>query len=305
MPLVRPVEWLLPCHTGRGWIVLDLRVRSIQLGREAGADHRLQHPGNPCLGHPIMSAARSFLAAAAFLAVAAVPASAQNFTYYNICGVSDGTSLRICASADLTLSGSTLTMRVWNMEVDGASGVGSYASEFGGWHTITSVGLQYVGSGVAASGDFTNARYVFGTGTTDYRNLTYWRGSEDGGRNPLQVDLGSVTQGHKDGIVGCVDPGPTSAGHVMTCDSYGFMPYVEFTFTDVDPNLDFAQYYFEFHGQQMVNGRSAKGSGPGTPTEVVPEPITMVLLASGLAGVGGVGVRRRRREDQDQDDASS
>ncbi|HSK18854.1 MAG TPA: PEP-CTERM sorting domain-containing protein [Longimicrobiales bacterium] len=35
--------------------------------------------------------------------------------------------------------------------------------------------------------------------------------------------------------------------------------------------------------------------GAGPPTEVVPEPITMILLGSGLLGVGGAQARRRRR----------
>ena len=34
----------------------------------------------------------------------------------------------------------------------------------------------------------------------------------------------------------------------------------------------------------------------GLPTEVVPEPITMILLGSGLLGVGGAQARRRRRD---------
>jgi hypothetical protein len=37
----------------------------------------------------------------------------------------------------------------------------------------------------------------------------------------------------------------------------------------------------------------------GPPTEVVPEPITMILLGSGLLGVGGAQARRRRRNALD------
>lgn len=36
---------------------------------------------------------------------------------------------------------------------------------------------------------------------------------------------------------------------------------------------------------------------PGTPTEVVPEPMTMTLLATGLLGMGGASMARRRRKD--------
>jgi hypothetical protein len=77
------------------------------------------------------------------------------------------------------------------------------------------------------------------------------------------------------------------------------MPFVQFTFRNVDPNLDFRDYNFEFFGVEMAGGHWVKGSGAGvptTPTAVVPEPITMVLLGSGLLGIGGVNLRRRRRE---------
>ena len=78
--------------------------------------------------------------------------------------------------------------------------------------------------------------------------------------------------------------------------SYGFMPFVEFTFSNVDPRINLKRYEFAFQGTQMYGGHSAKVYTPGVPTEVVPEPITMVLLGSGLVGVGGVGLRRRRKD---------
>lgn len=230
----------------------------------------------------------------AALALAAEPGAAQQWVYYNACGTAEGTSLRICASADVSLVGNTLVMRVWNMEVAGGTGVASYSSEFGGWHTITSVGLDHR-AGRLAAGQLAEARYVFGGGASDYQMLSLWRGVDDGARNPLRVELGSSTEGHREGIVGCTDPGPVHAGHVQTCDSYGFMPFVQFTFDNVHPNMWLGSYDFSFHGWQMVDNHTAKVSGPGVSTEVVPEPITMVLLGSGLLGVGGVGLRRRRK----------
>ena len=243
------------------------------------------------------STVRLALALAA-IALPAAPAAAQQMVYYNACGDARGTALRVCASADVSLVGNTLVMRVWNMEVAGSNGLSSYSSQFGGWHTITSVGLDYRGAGAGnhASGQLARARYVFGGGSTDYTNLNRWRGVDAGAANPLRVELGSTTDGHREGIVGCTDPGPSHAGHVRTCGSYGFMPYVEFTFANVHPSIHLAQYNFDFYSWQIYGNNTAKVSAPGVPTEVVPEPVTMVLLGSGLLGIGGAGLRRRRRE---------
>jgi hypothetical protein len=69
--------------------------------------------------------------AAAALGAAATPAGAQQgYLYYNACGGARGNaSLVVCASADIQLVGSTLRMRVWNMEVAGGSGMSSYSSQ--------------------------------------------------------------------------------------------------------------------------------------------------------------------------------
>ena len=240
--------------------------------------------------------------AIALVGLAAAPATAQQYLYYNACGGAyRDASLKVCASADVSLIGSTLTMRVWNMEVAGSDGLSSYSSEFGGWHTIVSAGLEYVGTGTASGGDLTYVRYIFGNGPEGRIALNDWRSVNDG-RNPLMVELGGITTGRYEGITGCTQPSMAWDEYVSTCQSYGQLPYVRFTFTGVDTDINLADYNFEFYSTELAGGNLAKPSGAGValpPTEVVPEPITMVLLGSGLLGVGGVNLRRRRREENE------
>ena len=52
-------------------------------------------------------------------------------------------------------------------------------------------------------------------------------------------------------------------------------------------------------GDGLTDGLWIEGSLPAGPTEVVPEPATMGLLATGLAGMMGAQLRRRRRNTGD------
>ncbi|MDH4349322.1 MAG: PEP-CTERM sorting domain-containing protein, partial [Gemmatimonadota bacterium] len=91
-----------------------------------------------------------------------------------------------------------------------------------------------------------------------------------------------------------------------------------FTFTITNwqgTTADFNNLGFAIHGQGGPNGCSTKlviqadGSAnspdPNDPavqacgTTVTPEPVTMSLLATGLAGMGGAGLVRRRRKQAD------
>jgi hypothetical protein len=257
---------------------------------------------------------------------AVAPASAQTppspvLRFENVCAQRSAT-FRVCASAEVFItSGNVLNFKVWNMNGHGqsayapASTAEAYADQYGGWHTITSVGISNLGYAVGNGANLSTAIY-HSNGET--RVLERW--GTDASANSLQIahtgaDLDS---GHREGIVGCFDPDRTgNQGHVQTCNSFPGEAYVLFQisgFTSL--TLDGAA--FEFHGQQVAanncninnfNGNctseSLKGLGTSSITldpeleHVVPEPITMVLLGSGLLGLGAARARRRRLDGQD------
>ena len=73
------------------------------------------------------------------------------------------------------------------------------------------------------------------------------------------------------------------------------------------PNMN--TFGFAIHGQGGPNDCSTKlvikggtgnqlGSGAAACSMVTPEPVSMILTATGLAGMGGIGVSRRRRKNQ-------
>jgi hypothetical protein len=216
------------------------------------------------------------------------PGSARadsNFAWDNYC-IND--AFVVCASVRINVTtAGHLTMQVWNLE-------GTYGSA----HTITSIGLYHVGdwSGI---GEYKSATYVNG-GSTDITDK--WSDAPASIKTLGGVDLQLSTgaQGSS-GINGCTAlPGGTKW---LTCNSFPGAPYVEFGFDLEDWSDAYSASDFElrWHSQQLPDGSSLKcdtggyGSyGPCTPPSTVPEPFTMTLLASGLAGMGGLGFLRRR-----------
>jgi hypothetical protein len=234
-----------------------------------------------------MRATKSKIAAAFAAAVLLLngPSYAQVTNYYNVCDTSDG--YKICASSQVTWNGSSLVMKVWNMEGSGS------ASLFGMAHTMTAVGLSKTSEKQTGS-LFSSFSVLFGGQDVSQ----YW----SQGAKSLQLVLGGETStGHQGGINGCTDLGPQQ-NHFLTCGNYPNAPYLEFTFSGFASSFVYADYQlFEYHSQQTGNNAgSMKVQGPENPPPppppgVVPEPVSMVLLASGLIGIG-VKARKRRRD---------
>lgn len=207
-------------------------------------------------------------AAAALLALTAGNAMAFGpFTNTQVCG---GTLFQTCATLTTqyvdNLDGtSTLTIFIANTSTNG--------------DTFTAFGIR----------DAQNA-----TGTVDAALAADWSFVGDVNQ------LGGDPDGANPKYAGFETNGGINGGITNDGNTYQF----SLTFdTQALADLEFA-----LHSQGGPNGCSTKLFIDGTdaeidtvdpacdPTTVVPEPITMTLLATGLAGMGGAGVIRRRKQ---------
>jgi hypothetical protein len=239
-----------------------------------------------------------FLTAAAMMLLVAGDASAQFGTknFFNYCTTG---AIRTCASAQVSTfdagGGATrVEIRIRNLQ-------GTNATDNTGGSLITSVGLTSPSiSNATALSPFvtTEGTAVAKTGTGGGQHLApgaYWSITN----NPIQGQVAFSAhnnQGTRGGILGCNEAGPSNQSRFETCGNGG---WVVFSFTTSN-YVNFQQVEFAYGMQSAANGggsyqcRSADPSCVPPPTTTTPEPVSMVLMGSGLAGLAAV--RRRRRE---------
>jgi hypothetical protein len=232
--------------------------------------------------------------------VAAVSAARADFKdFSNRCFPG---AVRVCASLQVYTAingngGTNVVILVRNLQ-------GWYWGDNTTGSIITRIGLT-TPTVVGATG-----LQVTGTAGTEYGTpATPWALSSPGGLGGLiELTAGltpapGATGDVSGGIVGCGAPGigglPSS--YFQTCGG----GWVAFSFTttnawsaDASEVAWLTQRVSSPYGPQGYECGSVQGGGRDACTTVTPEPVTMLLLGSGLAGVGGVGlVRRRRNKD--------
>ena len=207
-------------------------------------------------------------------------------------------SIRTCASLQVTTTpkvggGTDVIIRVRNL-------AGQLANDNTGGSLITRIGLvaPYI---TGASGLTVSA----GNGAQNIGGAaTKWTMSAPGGLGtPIYMTAGIQTGTQAGGIAGCNGSWNLPATRFVTCASTS---WVAFRFSTTNNwsanNSEVAWLANNFNANQgglgVECGSNDSHGARQYCTNVTPEPVTMILLGSGLAGMSGFGVLRRRKKDE-------
>jgi len=235
----------------------------------------------------------------------ALPAAvhADGFRSYRVCG---GDQFATCAAVNISVVGSNVTVRLWNLSGNAAGTWGHGAGTHAGT-VFNGIGFYNTTGASAVLGSLSvNGPAMAGTTPGSWK-LT------NNSRVNFGVDFRVGSQGSNNMDNGVASGCAPSSAYPSGVDLYSN------PCTSVTGNTgDWVTFSFKISGNwdpnnsdiviRGINGPTGNATEcwtgdtpagiPSNCTVITPEPVSMTLLATGLAGIGGAGALRRRKQKQ-------